>query len=216
MTAKHSKAAPVPLLIFAKVPIAGRVKTRLQSHCSAVQAAEVATVLLRETVRRCHLYWPGKLILSIDAHPEHAVVQQLAQAYDLEVVEQAGGDLGARMVHAFATHSTPAAIIGADASLVTPNILSQCHTLLTLDCNVIGPSEDGGYYLIGLRYPEPELFRDVDWGTAQVLAQTLRQARALRLVSLPTLMDVDEWPDVLRAAEQLPELSLYLQQQGLR
>ncbi len=217
MTIKKIKASRIPLSIFAKAPIAGRVKTRLQSHCTEGQAAEIATVLLRETVRRCHLYWPGELVLSIDDHPEHPVIQQLAQGYNLRVELQAPGDLGERMGHSFKQGVTPAAIIGADASLITPDILTQCHTLLAASHAVIGPSEDGGYYLIGLPTPTPELFQGVNWGTAQVLAQTLQRAsqHKLHLVTLPALMDVDEWPDVLRAAAQIPELSLYLRQQRL-
>jgi hypothetical protein len=207
----------IPLFVYAKAPVAGEVKTRLQSNCSAEQAADIAEILLTETVRRCHVAWPGELIISVGNEPEHPFVKALAGRYQIKVVKQSEGDLGVKMLNTFRGIETPAVIIGADAALVTPEILQNAYTQMQQKHNVIGPSEDGGYYLIGLMRPEPMLFQNVEWGSDKVLGQTLELAKkwSINLHRLPELMDIDEWADVEQAALHIPQLSDYLEQKGL-
>jgi rSAM/selenodomain-associated transferase 1 len=209
--------AKIPLYVFAKPPIAGTVKTRLHTHCSPAQAAQIAAILLSETIRRCSVYWPGELILSVGSSPKHPLLQALSAQYNLKIVRQSDGDLGKRMLHTFELPASPAAIIGADVALITQSSLAQAHAGLSQKKNVIGPSEDGGYYLIGLVEASAPLFEDVNWGTSNVMAQTLSRAKAhkVELARLEVIRDIDEWPDVVYAAQQIPALANYVEQQRI-
>ncbi|HAU69214.1 MAG TPA: hypothetical protein DCW52_12555 [Gammaproteobacteria bacterium] len=207
----------MPLYVFAKAPIAGQVKTRLQTHCSSQQAASIAEILLSETLKRCTEFWPGELVLSVGNDSDHPFIQAIAAQYNIKVVGQCAGDLGNKMQNTFELYGTPAAIIGADVALITQNSLGQAHTALSQHNNAIGPSEDGGYYLIGLAETHASLFDGVDWGTADVMAQTMARANdhAINLQGLEMIRDIDEWVDVVYAAKKIPELAFYLRQQRL-
>lgn len=113
---------------------------------------------------------------------------------------QSGQDLGQRMFQALASalDSHPSAILaGGDIPQLSPEILTEGIQQLQRHDLVIGPASDGGYYLIGMKRPEPRLFKDIAWSTASVCEQTLAKARVLRLSAhiLPTLQDVDEAED---------------------
>ncbi|HEY7925129.1 MAG TPA: TIGR04282 family arsenosugar biosynthesis glycosyltransferase, partial [Vicinamibacteria bacterium] len=114
-------------------------------------------------------------------------------------------DLGARLTDAFARAfgrgATRVAIVGSDIPGVTRATALQALDALSAADLVVGPAEDGGYYLIALREPHPELVRGIDWSTPAVLAQTLERAKAsgLRVHALEPLRDVDTLAD-LRAA----------------
>ncbi len=208
-----------PLYVFAKAPIAGQVKTRLQTHCSQQQAADIAEILLTETLEQCTRHWPGRVVLSVGNAPQHKSVQALATQFDVEIVSQPEGDLGERMRAVFELADAPAAIIGADASLVSATVLRAAYVQMQQNNNVIGPSEDGGYYLIGLN-PSAQamnLFDGIDWGTASVFQQTKDQAQrhSIALTLLSTLRDIDEWPDVLFASQSMPRLADYLRSRAL-
>lgn len=210
-------SSAIPLLLFAKAPIAGKVKTRLQTHCSPAQCAAIAQILLSESVKRIIEDWPGKIYLSVWLDKEHTFIRTLCEQYGIELTDQSPGDLGAKMHHALESFGYPGAIIGADAPHMKPTELHRAHSLLLEGKSVVGVSQDGGYYFIGLSKSQPQLFNDMPWGSAEVLPETLRRARSLNLELTPLdpLRDVDEWQDLLLAAKQLPALAEYLQQQGL-
>jgi len=208
----------LPLLLFAKAPIAGKVKTRLQSHCSPEQAAEIACILMEESIRNATKHWPGSTYLSVWLDSEHPFFSKMKEQYATEIVQQCDGGLGAKMQHALDTFGYPAAVMGCDAPHVTPHTLRSAYQHLQQGVSVVGPSEDGGYYLLGLSEPANELFTDIPWGGNQVLERTLIAASQIqrKLVRLDALNDVDEWRDLASVVSDLPTLSNYLKREGLQ
>jgi len=207
----------IPLFLFAKAPIAGQVKTRLQSHCSAAQAADIAEILLEESIKRATTSWPGEVFLSVWLDEQHSFIQTMLSRYSISLVQQCAGDLGEKMQNTFMRADYPAAIMGCDAPHITPETLSAAHSALLKGDSVIAPSEDGGYYLIGLAQAAPAIFSGPKWGTELVLQTTLENASniGLQLNQLDRLNDVDEWADLLIAAEAIKSLNNYLNKQGL-
>ena len=202
----------IPLLLFAKAPIAGKVKTRLQSNCSAEKAAKIAEVLLEESIIKATKFWPGTVYLSVALDIEHAFLQQMLKKYSIELVSQAEGDLGAKMHHALGEFGYPAAVMGCDAPHIQSDDLIRAYSLLSEGKSVLGPSEDGGYYFIGLEKPQTALFSNIDWGTPSVLTATLKiaQTHEIDFELLKPLNDVDEWQDLVAAAEQVPSLNVFI------
>lgn len=203
----------IPLLLFAKAPIAGKVKTRLMSHCSAEQAGKIAELLMEASIQRACEAWPGEVCLSAWLDLEHSFFIEMQRRYPITIKQQCEGDLGEKMRHALASSGYPCAVMGCDAPHVKPSALNQAHDLLQAGTPVIGPSEDGGYYLLGLCEDADELFINKPWGEDQVLEKTLLSAKSigLSLHNLPELNDVDEWDDLINAAQEVPSLRDYLQ-----
>lgn len=209
-----AKTAEIPLILFAKAPIAGKVKTRLQTHCTAAQAAEVAKILLEQSIIKAKAAWPGPLHLSVSLDQNHSFLHAMRDRYRLEIGLQCAGDLGAKMHGAFEHYGYPAALMGADAPQVLERSLAKAHDYLAHGDKVLGPSDDGGYYLIGLARPEPSLFNNMPWGTDAVFAKTVQRSQsAFELVD--PLNDVDEWADLISIAAQVPTLQDYLTTAGL-
>lgn len=204
----------IPLLLFAKAPIAGKVKTRLQTHCSARQAARIAEILLEQSIIKAVSHWPGQVILSVWLDSDHEFIQQMLFKYPISLIEQERGDLGAKMFSAFSAFGYPAAIMGCDAPHLASDDLIKAHRLLVQDQPVIGPSSDGGYYLIGLPAEQAPLFCKMQWGIDSVLADTLKRAQR-PFQFLGELNDVDLWSDLTAAAREIPILQNYLASEGL-
>ncbi|MFT6723173.1 MAG: rSAM/selenodomain-associated transferase 1 [Arenicella sp.] len=207
----------IPLLLFAKAPIAGSVKTRLMTHCSAEQAAEIAKRLMEESIQRACESWPGEVFLSVWLDLDHVFFSKMRQRYAITVTQQCEGDLGAKMRHALSSYGYPAAVMGCDAPHTLASSLRQAYTLLQSGKSVIGPSDDGGYYFLGLCHASDDLFLNKPWGQDQVFEKTLASANSagLTLKQLPSLNDVDEWQDLLDASETITSLRTYLQAEGL-
>jgi rSAM/selenodomain-associated transferase 1 len=129
---------------------------------------------------------------------------------DLVFRRQVDGDLGARMeaafAHAFAAGARAVVIMGTDCPQLGSDRLAEAFAALAEAELVLGPALDGGYYLIGLTRPVPELFRGVPWGTAEVCARTLDLASplALKVAMLGPLADVDR-PEDLELTRLLPD-----------
>ena len=213
----NSKQRKIPLLMFAKAPVAGKVKTRLTSHCSNEQASEIAKIIMRESLRLVTQNWPGQVYLSVWQDENHPFIEDMISSFNIELLSQVSGDLGCKMSTAFDEVGFPAAIMGCDAPLVKPSMLKCAHAWLDEQKNVIGPSKDGGYYLIGLYRQTKRLFENVSWGSADVLAETLDIAhqQSIDIVQLDESDDIDRWPDVKLAASSLPDLAAYLKSECL-
>ncbi len=115
---------------------------------------------------------------------------------------QQDADLGERMMYVLEQGIAEfgvAAVIGCDLPALDVDILDDAHDQLRRGKNVIGPAEDGGFYFLGLQNAERGLFEGIHWGDGNVLAQLQRRAdfHGIRLSSLKTLRDIDEWPDFL-------------------
>jgi rSAM/selenodomain-associated transferase 1 len=133
--------------------------------------------------------------------------QQLMQAWlgaDVIYHQQGEGDLGERMASAFersfAAGMTGVVIIGTDCPDLDTQIMAEAFKFLETQDVVLGPAQDGGYYLIGLRRLIPELFVGINWGTSQVRQQTVEIADnlGLAIASLPILHDIDRPEDLSR------------------
>jgi len=207
----------VPLLLFAKAPIAGRVKTRLRTHCSAQQAADIAKILMEASVKKAISHWPGAVYLSVWLDQEHDFFKHILASYPIQMSVQREGDLGDKMRDALAAHGYPAAVMGCDAPHVKAESLGLAYQRLQAGKSVIGPAQDGGYYFLGLTESADSIFKDMPWGTDQVLEKTLKTAllNGLKIELIESLNDVDEWQDVLEVAGQLPELQVYLEENRL-
>lgn len=195
------------LMIFAKRPVPGEVKTRLQPDYTPEQAARIAAVLIRQTVELAASSWPGAIYLCAAPDTAHPLFAELAATHRVTLRTQGEGDLGARMERALAwgiARHGAAAVLGCDTPHCPWHVLDDANTALARRECVLGPSDDGGYYLIGLAQARPELFRDMPWGGARVLALTLARAEELGIEFhlLEPLRDIDTPADLWLAAQQ--------------
>lgn len=204
------------LAIFARQPDAGWV-TRLAPQAGAERAAEIATAVLRATVELAVSYWPGEVCLAGEPDARHPLFQALAGEFHIRLIDQAAGERGERM-HAvlrdgIARHGA-AAILTADVPHCPPAVLEEGFELLARGKNILGPAEDGGYYLIGLQNPDASLFRGLAWGSRSVLDNTLARAeRAGRPFELlPRLRDIDSWQDLVAVAGDFAPLGRFIPQ----
>jgi len=203
------------LIFFARAPVPGKAKTRLIPELGAEGAAELYRCFLLDTLARDCDEHPDVLVAVAEpAHlePVRALTEEVCPAAKLIV--QSGLDLGERMVNAFkeafGRGYTSAVVIATDTPSLPSARVSSALALSDYRDLVIGPSLDGGYYLIGLRKVVPEFFRDVPWGSPAVLVQTLRWAQALgaKVSLLEPWYDVDTPQDLEVLRSHLTALHL--------
>jgi rSAM/selenodomain-associated transferase 1 len=188
----------VQLLILAKQPVSGQVKTRLCPPCTHRQAAEVAAAALDDTI---------VAVTSTPAARRTLVISgSFAPPVDWAVVRQQGDGLAERIAHAFtdtAVGGVPSLLIGMDTPQVTPNLLTEVASALRHADAVLGPAEDGGWWTLALRDPHhAAAMRDVPMSTQDtgaLAAAALRQ-RGLRVHTAPVLRDVDTAADAWAVA----------------
>jgi uncharacterized protein len=196
-SATSSDSGPRPaahVLVMVKYPSPGAVKTRLASRIGPDAACRLFEAFIRDLAARLTLLgWP----VTWAVWPPDARLDALVPGH--RCVPQAGRDLGERLERAvhdcLAAAALPVVAIGADAPHLDPARLREAADALRGEVDVVlGPAEDGGYYLIGLRAPSPALFRGIAWGSAGVLAATLERARdaQLRTRLLAPTFDVDD------------------------
>jgi len=195
------------IVIFARAPVAGEVKTRLARTVGDAAALQLYEAFLDDTC----LVTQGlgaRRVLAVAGDVAQPALERLAKSQRLTIEPQADGDLGARLTHAVATHVAhgPVVVIGSDAPTLPRRYLHQALDALADADVVLGPSDDGGYYLVGARVAVPELFRDVPWSTPAVLATTRARLGERAHVLLPPWYDVDEAPDLERLQRDLAQL----------
>jgi rSAM/selenodomain-associated transferase 1 len=200
------------LAVMAKRPHAGEVKTRLCPPLTPDEAAELARCFLLDTLDRIRRVPDIERFLAF-APPdaERFFRSQAGGAFSL--LPQQGSDLGERLAdvsEALLAAGYPAVtIVGTDSPTLPDGVLHEAHAVLGRDGAdlVLGPTEDGGYYLIGLRRPSRVLFEGIAWSTEAVLRQTLAKAEAagLRTHILPAWYDVDVASDFQRLMHDLAE-----------
>ncbi|MFV8833591.1 TIGR04282 family arsenosugar biosynthesis glycosyltransferase [Aquisalimonas sp.] len=192
------------ILLFAKAPVAGRVKTRLRGAWGARGACRIHQQLFRRTLDVVRRSAAAPLDIWCAPGCDHPWIRARAREVDAGLRAQPPGDLGARMAGAFrATLRTApyAIIVGGDCAALTPeHVRSAFQRLHAGDDAVFTPADDGGYVLIGLRRLDPAVFRTVPWGTDAVMAATRRRLRRLdwRAGELAAVPDVDRPADVRR------------------
>lgn len=197
------------IMVFAKAPTPGQVKTRLIPSLGESGAALLQRQLIERTLRTAEEARLGTLELWCAPGPDDPFFAACAQRHGIGLRTQCDGDLGARMAHALESAlaaGSPGLLIGCDCPALTPAYLQEAAAAL-VDGNdaVFGPAEDGGYVLIGLaRHPPAQLFAGIPWGTATVMQETrARLARGkLRWCELALMWDVDR-PEDLQRLHQL-------------
>ena len=186
------------VIIFARAPVAGRVKTRLASRLGAAGAARLHVQLIEKALRTAREARCGPVELHATAR------HRLFSTLSAKVRLQRGHDLGERMHHALRDalrRHRGAIVIGADAPALTPADLRRAARLLEGAADIVlAPAEDGGYALIGARRISLRIFTGVHWGSSQVLEETLRNlsTAGARYRLLRTVWDVDRPEDLAR------------------
>ena len=193
------------ILVLARAPVPGAVKTRLVPALGAAGAAALHARLLERTLATARAVPGAAVELWCTPDLEHPAFAAAA-AHGATLRLQPAGDLGARMHHALASAlaagGTPL-LVGCDCPALTVEDFLQAAAALADHDVVLAPAEDGGYALIGARRVTPLLFEGVEWGGARVLRQTRARLVALgwRWHELRTLWDVDRPDDLARLAE---------------
>lgn len=191
------------VVVFARAPQPGRVKTRLIPELGELGAAALHRRLVAHSLAASTQAGIGPVELWCTPGSGHAFFEDCRRRFGVSLRTQGEGDLGARMRRAFESalaRSTRAILIGSDIPALSGRYLRDAGRALARgDDVVIGPAEDGGYVLIGLSRCDPELFREIPWGGPEVLAETRRRIAALhwRSSELATLWDVDRPEDLL-------------------
>jgi rSAM/selenodomain-associated transferase 1 len=192
------------VMVFCKAPIPGQVKTRLIPGLTGEDAAQLHIELADKTLRTATQNHLCEVQLWCTPSIDHQFFKSLGQMYSVARFVQTGVDLGERMHQAFCqalSLYSSAVIIGCDCPSLTSDDLEQAlNRLKQGNSCVLGPAEDGGYVLIGLRQPQPTLFENMPWGTGQVLGLTRTKLQSLDLSyhELSTRWDLDTVDDLRR------------------
>ncbi len=192
-----STANPATIIIFAKAPEAGKVKTRLTTQLSPAAAAALHQQLVLRTLDMATEEPVATVELWCAPDSSHPFFQYCRENYPLSLHEQVGDDLGQRMHHALEnvlTRSQSCLIVGTDCPQLTRRHLADTFASLGTgyDC-VITPATDGGYVMLGLKQSNAALFDGIRWGSASVYEQTLARLESLawRWQAKTALNDVD-------------------------
>jgi uncharacterized protein len=192
------------VIVFARAPLPGRVKTRLVPRLGEWGAARLQARLARQTLRTALAASCGALELYGTPRARHPFFLKCRKDFRLRLQEQRGRDLGERMYRALAAalrRYSAALLIGTDCPVLRPQDLRRATRLLRGGCDVVlAPAEDGGYALIGARRVSRRLFEGIAWGESGVYAQTAERLLALgyRWRALRRVWDVDRPADLER------------------
>ncbi|MEU9060800.1 DUF2064 domain-containing protein [Streptomyces sp. NPDC048430] len=195
-------AGATTLLVIAKEPVPGRVKTRLTPPFSPGEAAELAAAALEDTLRTVLTLPALRRVLVLEGRPG----PWMPRGYD--VLPQSEGALDERIAAAFGTCTGPALLIGMDTPQITPSLLAPALSPGGWDgCDAwFGPAEDGGFWALGLAAPDPGVVRGVPMSrpdTGEIQRARLTGA-GLTVRDLPQLRDVDTAEDALHVAAAAP------------
>lgn len=196
--------ASTAVLVFAKAPEPGRVKTRIAAQIGAGPAAVLAARLALRAIGTACAAAIGPVELWCAPDETHPFFDTCRRRHEVTLRAQCGPDLGIRMAHALraALERHPAAIlVGTDVPSMTPGDMRQAASLLKGGADaVFGPAEDGGYWLVGLRCVVDEVFDGMPWGSDGVLAMTRARCTGLgwRIAEVATHWDVDRPADLVR------------------
>jgi len=184
------------LLVFTRNPALGKVKTRLAKTVGDKTALEIYTFLLERTRDIAAKVTADKAVY-------YSVKIRENDIWDATIFQkhlQVGEDLGIRMLHAFKngfeTGYEKVLIIGSDLYDLTSETIENAFKALENNEVVIGPAEDGGYYLLGMNSLEEKVFKNKDWGTETVRKDTLEDLKDKKVFLLGELNDVDVFEDI--------------------
>jgi len=197
------------LIVVAKRPTPGKTKTRLSPPLTPQLASALYECFLFDTLDQMRLVLEAQHVIAYLDEPDY--FQRLAP--DFELTPQEGNDLGERLDRALTSYLSRGyervVIMDSDSPTLPPDYLSQAFGVLSDGADVVlGPCEDGGYYLIGIKKPRPRLLREVHMSTPTVAAETIALAKeeGLDLVTLPTWYDVDDVSSLARLIKEIGRL----------
>lgn len=199
------------LLIFVKYPEPGFVKTRLAEHVGENNAAHLYRLFAEEILKRTEDENFRRIIFFSPPAKKSEIMDWIGENW--EIHPQAGKDLGERMCSAFQfafeQGGKKAVIIGTDSPLLDRATIVKAFVELETNQCVIGPSPDGGYYLLGLTAPHMELFQGVDWSTSKVFPQTVSIVNKLgiKFALLEERFDVDTVDDLIILKKELRKIN---------
>ena len=192
------------ILVFARAPEAGQAKTRLIPKLGPEGAARLHSRLVHLTLDTATAFHNVSVQLWCSPDPHRSFFSQCRATYDVELHAQSGVDLGERMLNAFNQALTDydwALLIGTDCPDLNIEDFEQAEQDLNNGVDVVlGPAADGGYYLIGLKRSEPNLFQNIPWGGSEVLSCTYTRLKeaGLTFSQLPEHHDIDRPDDLTR------------------
>lgn len=200
------RAAGAAILVMAKAPVPGRVKTRLIGALTSEQAAALHLACIHDTLRLAHSVRGARkyLFLAGTTRAVQDAMRKLKPIANWHLAAQSKGDLGARLAHAIRRAMRDGAacvvVIGTDTPWMGAARIRDAIRGLTEHDIVLGPCRDGGYYLLAVRRFVPEILAGIDWGTGRVLQQTLRAAkhRGASVGLLALDFDLDRPADLAR------------------
>lgn len=194
------------LIIFARKPVPGKVKTRLARDIGDNSAADVYSAMLEDIINQASTLKNVRVLIFWSLENEEFPV--VNGAAHLEMFRQKGRDLGERMANAFKTafgnNIDTCCIIGSDSPDLPVDLIAQAFDKLVCDGTdiVYGPTEDGGYYLLGMKQFWQRLFENIPWSSPAVLTTTCARIDELKLHgrSLPSWYDIDTISDLQQLA----------------
>jgi uncharacterized protein len=196
------------VIIMTKVPTAGNVKTRLQPFLSSDECAALSEAFLQDAVNKAETVCENVIL----AYSPPAEIDNLRKLLPAEntFVEQTGNDLGEKMFNAFefafGQKSDAVVMIGTDSPTFPFDFIEQAFEFLETNSNVVlGKTEDGGFYLIGLRKLEKAIFENVAWSSTETFEQVFENIHRLRLHlrEVPSWYDIDEREDFEKLREEI-------------
>jgi rSAM/selenodomain-associated transferase 1 len=206
------KIVPRPtIIVFTREPVPGSTKTRLAARIGARNAASLADAFTRDALEKVHkLQLPLVVAGSTKGClNDNRYFGLLARRFGAILIDQGLGNLGARMARVLAPFATKGVLlIGTDTPSLPSSALRRAVSLIRHHHVVLGPTLDGGYYLVGINGAVPDIFRGIRWGSARVMQQTIERLLrfGIRPVLAPTWYDVDRFSDAVLLAEHLRRL----------
>lgn len=169
------------IVLLAKAPIPGQVKTRLQPHYSAQASATIHTSLVHHAVEQACAAECGSV--ELHSNGPHPLFAALEKKFPITLASQSNGDLGERIAAAMTKGDSPCLLLGCDCPCITFTVIRECARLLVDASTVFLPAEDGGFGLIGVRNPQSfhfeEVFSAVEWGGDTVMARIRSNMRQI-------------------------------------
>lgn len=194
------------IIVFTRVPVAGKTKTRLMKVFSASFCRDLHMAMLKDLHRSVCSLGENLLVYYTPGGDPGILKELLPFAVDFR--KQRGADLGERMHRALSEaleEYEKVLLLGSDVAELEPELLRKAFSLLDDHQVVLGPSADGGYYLVGLKKAQPALFTDKTYSTPHVLREAILEAqrRELKVGLLPILHDIDEPEEVFMLKRRL-------------
>jgi hypothetical protein len=188
------------IIVFAKEPAVGQVKTRLKECLSEIKIVELYKAFIKDTIELINKCRNANKIMAYHSAGNPWYLKSIAADYFF--YKQKGASLGQRLYKAFVfakdQGATKTVVVGSDAPDLPPEYIETAYCKLSKYDVVLGPARDGGYYLVALKKPIRNIFQEIKWSTSSVLEQSLRKAKAAdqKVYLLRPWRDIDQCDDL--------------------